>query len=52
MLTKFPEVVDKKEGVGTYCLILHSGLRITFGMDKTTAHTKGYVKAIKDCTNH
>ena len=36
---------DKKEGVGTYCFIPHSGLRITFDTDKTTAHTKGYVRA-------
>ena len=28
-----------------YCFILHSGLRITTGMDKTIAHTKGYVKS-------
>ena len=25
------------------CLIRRSGLRTTFGMDKTIAHTKGYV---------
>ena len=30
---------DKKEGVGTYCFILHSGLRITIGMDKAIATT-------------
>ena len=36
---------DKKEGVGTYCFILRLGIRITFDTDKTTAHTKGYVKA-------
>ena len=36
---------DKNEGVGTYCFILRLGLRITFDTDKTTAHTKGYVKA-------
>jgi len=37
-------VADKKEGVGTYCFILRLGLRITFSMDKATAHTKGYVE--------
>ena len=41
-----------KKGVETYCPIPHSGLRITFDTDKTIAHTKGYVKAIKDSTNH
>ncbi len=41
---QFPEVADKKEGVGTYCFILRLGLRITFSMDKATAHTKGYVE--------
>jgi hypothetical protein len=25
---------DINKGMGTYCIILHSGLRITFGMDK------------------
>jgi hypothetical protein len=43
MLTKFPEVADKKEGVGTYCLIPFSGSRIAFAVDKTIAHTRGYV---------
>jgi hypothetical protein len=39
------------KGVGTYSFILKSGLRITIGMDKATAHTKGYVKkAMKGCT--
>lgn len=38
-------IADKKEGVGTYCFILKSGLRITIGMDKAIAHTKGYVKS-------
>ena len=28
-----------------YCFIPHSGLRITTGMDKTIAHTNGYVKS-------
>ncbi len=28
-----------------YCFILRLGLRITFGMDKTIAHTNGYVKS-------
>ena len=28
-----------------YCFILKSGLRITTGMDKTIAHTNGYVKS-------
>ena len=36
-------VILHKKGVGTYCPIPHSGLRITFDTDKTTAHTKGYV---------
>ena len=35
--------IIKKKGVGTYCFILRLGLRITFSMDKTIAHTKGYV---------
>ena len=45
MLTNSQRVADKKEGVGTYCFILKSGLRITIGMDKAIAHTKGYVKS-------
>jgi hypothetical protein len=45
VLSNPQRIADKKEGVGTYCFIPHSGLRITFGTDKTTAHTKGYVKA-------
>ena len=44
MLTNSRRVADKKEGVGTYCFILRLGLRITFSMDKATAHTKGYVE--------
>jgi hypothetical protein len=44
VLTNSQRVADKKEGVGTYCFILRLGLRITFSMDKATAHTKGYVE--------
>ena len=33
------KAVNKKEGVGTYCFILKSGLRITIGMDKAIATT-------------
>ena len=43
VLTNSQMKADKKEGVGTYCFILRLGLRITFSMDKATAHTKGYV---------
>ena len=28
-----------------YCFILRLGLRITFSMDKTIAHTNGYAKS-------
>ena len=45
VLTNSQRVEDKQEGVGTYCFILKSGLRITIGMDKAIAHTKGYVKS-------
>ena len=45
VLTNSQKKADKKEGVGTYCFILKSGLRITIGMDKAIAHTKGYVKS-------
>ena len=45
MLLSPQKKADKKEGVGTYCFIPHLGLRITFDTDKTTAHTKGYVRA-------
>ena len=39
-----PMKADKKIRCGNYiCFILKSGLRITFGMDKAIAHTKGYV---------
>ena len=39
-----PMKADKKIRCGNYiCFIPHSGLRITFGMDKAIAHTKGYV---------
>jgi hypothetical protein len=44
---------DKKEGVGTYCFTqLMRLLALPLEWIKTIAHTKGYVKAIKDCTNH
>lgn len=45
MLTNSQRVADKKEGVGTYCFTLKSGLRITIDTDKTIAHTKGYAKS-------
>ena len=37
--------IDKKKVWNYICLTPHSGLRITFGMDKTIAHTKGYVRS-------
>jgi len=41
MLTNSQMKADKKIRCGNYiCFTLHSGLRITFGMDKTIAHTK------------
>ena len=46
MLPNSPMKADKKIRCGNYiCFILKSGLRITFGMDKAIAHTKGYVKS-------
>ena len=43
VLTNSQRVADKKEGVGTYCLIPFSDSRIAFAVDKTIAHTRGYV---------
>ena len=37
--------IDTKKVWDYICLTPHSGLRITFGMDKTIAHTKGYVRS-------
>ena len=39
MLTNSQRVAGKKEGVGTYCFILKSGLRITIDTDKAIATT-------------
>ena len=39
-------IADKTKMVWElYCFILRLGLRITFGMDKTIAHTNGYVSS-------
>ena len=50
VLTNSQRVADKKEGVGTYCLIPFSDSRIAFAVDKTIAHTNGY--AISHCGLH
>ena len=39
MPTNSQKIADKKEGVGTYCFILKSGLRKTIDTDKAIATT-------------
>ena len=45
MLTNSQMKADKKEGVGTYCFTqLMRLLALPLLLDKTIAHTKGYVR--------